>query len=60
MHGVKRTAAPTASARAARREKEAAKLQGYLKVEGAFFTIVSEMRTLTWGCNGKPLLNIAQ
>ncbi|PWN21461.1 protein prenylyltransferase [Microstroma glucosiphilum] len=39
MHGIKRTAAPTASARAARKEKEAAKLRGYLKVEGAFFTV---------------------
>lgn len=42
MHGVKRTAAPSASARAARKEKEAARLKEYLEVERKFFETVSE------------------
>lgn len=42
MHGVKRSTAPTASAKAARKEKEAAQLKTYLEVEAAFFEAVSE------------------
>lgn len=44
MHGVKRTAAPSASAKAARKEKEAAKLKEYLAVEEKFFHLVSSAR----------------
>ncbi|CAO1617496.1 unnamed protein product [Sympodiomycopsis kandeliae] len=39
MHGVKRQAAPSASQKAARKEKEAKKLEEYLRVESAFFDI---------------------
>lgn len=42
MHEVKRSTAPTASAKAARKEKEAAQLKTYLEVEAAFFEAVSE------------------
>lgn len=39
MHGVKRTAPPSVSARAARKEKEAAKLKVYKEAEELFFDI---------------------
>ena len=48
MHGVKRSLAPpSASAREARKKKEAAKLEQYLVVEKAFFEAVSAARV--WG-----------
>lgn len=47
MHGVKReTQSSSADAKAARKAKEAAKLQAYLEVESGFFQLVSPILVL--------------